>query len=220
MTVLRYGVICPFAAAVTIGLGLIMRSIVETEFVPQSTDRMSTALATHVYGQIYGQIIICGGHFDENSLPHLRSFLLAPPKPSQKPKGGVRISKNPNDIRKMYIAPRPDSSFSKIELKLKPEIPRNISCHGHVTRLPPKFPPRFVVGNHSGFCKIAFVYDETGHAAEIDIMSCTHESLEKSTRDAVQNWHACGDRPAAHQRQIITVRYDLMDEKGEFLPYP
>jgi len=211
----RYSLCVLSAMGVTIGLGLMIRSVTTTEFVPQPTERLSQTVATY----IFEEVIICGGYRDTH-LWKLMSLPIQPPRRYRKGNYGYRIFENPHENQKTYIPRKPEFLIQDIDLNLKHVSIDDGYCHDHLLRVPPQFPPRFLTGKTSGFCKFSVIFDESGLASDIDIINCTDEILERPTRTAVQKWRGCSDINTKTQRKTNTVRYQLTDENGEILPYP
>lgn len=132
--------------------------------------------------------------------------------------------KNPHDDRQTYIAPKPSLSTSKIDIEMEPIGSGAQSCIRRGWKFPPKFPPRFLQGNTSGFCKFSFTYNADGRAVDIEIIDCSHDVLAAPTLQAVKRWQwfgsNCSEENRQDQRQTQTMRYDLIDEDGNILPYP
>ena len=131
---------------------------------------------------------------------------------------------NPHDDRQTYIAAKPSLSKPKIDIEMRPVGLDMPSCIRQVSKLPPQFPPRFIQGNTSGFCKFSLNYNVDGRAVDIEIIDCTHGVLAAPTLQAVKRWQwfgsNCSEDNRQDQRQTQTIRYDLFDEDGNILPYP
>jgi len=216
MIIWRYGLILPLAGGITLGLAMIMKASVSTEFVPQPTDRKSTTVASY----IFEQVIICGGYRGRHELTAIRFPLLIPPysKVTSHP-----YFENPHEDRQSYIAPKPTLPISKVDIAMASVGYRAQVCTSHALRLPPKFPIEFLTGDNSGSCQFSFTYSSDGRASEIEIISCTHERLATPTLNAVKRWSPIsGDCIELNhgQRQFSTMRYDLMGEDGRILPLP
>ena len=212
----QYGVILPLAGGITLGLAMIMKATISTEFVPQPTDRNSSSLATY----IFDPIIICGGYRGRPELAFFQSPVLTPPyvKATSHP-----YYVNPHEDWQSYVPPKPSLSTPKIDVSMASVGYGRLACTRHRLQLPPKFPANFLTSNTSGLCKVSFIYEEDGRVGDVKIISCTHESLATPTAQAVKKWS--GLRPDClteqyGQRQVSTLRYDLLDENGEILPLP
>ncbi|MEP4051428.1 MAG: hypothetical protein ABJN22_04205 [Litorimonas sp.] len=202
----------------TLTLAMVVKALVTTEFVPQSTDRNTRSTAVHIYESI---VIICGGYRGIERSGGPRFPILVPPY--------TRVishpyMENPHDDRRAYVAPKPENFLTKPDIDIRSVSVGRLSCQGsHNVRVPPKFPKAFLEGNSSGLCKVSFLYDENGQAADVDVQNCTHATLESPTRIAVAKWQrgagVCHSALSG-QRQFSTLRYDLMDEAGNLLPLP
>ena len=142
--------------------------------------------------------------------------------------GGVALCaypfvKNPHD-RAVYTVPKPENLTSKIEINMPLLSLEGESCHRRIDAfLPPEFPAEFFTGNTSGFCKLSFEHGEDGAVSDIAIIHCTHEILAAASIEALKKWRYENKNcpiPEPESRQHTTMRYDLMGEGGEKLPYP
>ena len=91
-----------------------------------------------------------------------------------------------------------------------------------LVRVPPIFPPRFLQGDNSGHCHVAFDVDTTGQPINIDPIYCTDDILRKETIKAVGKWRYSPKVVAGEFviREDVNSRitYDLRDECGRPLP--
>jgi len=132
--------------------------------------------------------------------------------------------RNPHDHHEVYVAPKPEFMSKKVNIDFDSIIFGRSECiFDHGIRVPPKFPQKFLNGNNSGFCKFSFAYDEIGYANDIQIISCTDDSLAKPTVKAAKTWRRMGRCIASsslEERQFSTIWYELRDENGTSLPLP
>lgn len=214
----QYAIILPLAGGMTLLLAMMMKAVISTEFVPQPTDRDEATVATY----IYESAIICESETDWRGLINVRFPLLLPPytKTVSHP-----YFENPHDNRQTYAALKPKHLQTKPDIDIGEVFAGALSCNwNHGVRIPPQFPSEFLQGNTSGFCRISYGFSAEGQANDVEIINCTHEDLAETTRQAVRKWRRppanCSEENARGGRQLSTIRYDLVDEDGELLPYP
>lgn len=210
------------AAGLTCGLMAVMNSVVETEFVPQPTDRNVAAVSTY----ILEPAVICGGF--RGGRANLFQLPIAPTYTEFKTTLHKVISdseiENPHEDQKAYRVSKPAFLGLEMITDINAMSFRGGACHHSVRFFPPKFPPKFLKGNHSGYCKVSFAFDKAGNTRDIEITSCTDDMLSLPTRQAVAKWYRsqgnCRAASNLDQREIRTIRFDLRDEDGIVLPLP
>ena len=116
------------------------------------------------------------------------------------------------------IPRRPDINFDSPSIQLFVTEVSDRSCHP--IRLPPTFPPRFLQGDHSGYCRVSFRFMENGKTTDVKVGLCTDDLLKKTTEAAVRRWSIHPDCVQSHTEQSTSIRYELMDESGTRLPLP
>ena len=93
-----------------------------------------------------------------------------------------------------------------------------------IIRIPPMFPPRFLQGNHSGYCKVKFDVDEKGVPFNVKTTFCTSSILSEDTSISVRKWRYSpkyeNGKAVIRPNVESTVRFDLQDESGGKLPFP
>ena len=93
-----------------------------------------------------------------------------------------------------------------------------------VVRVPPIFPPRFLQGDHSGFCKVRFDVNEKGVPFNIQTRFCTSRVLSENTLSAVRAWRYSpkyeNGKTTIRSNVKSTIAFDLHDERGRKLPLP
>ena len=93
-----------------------------------------------------------------------------------------------------------------------------------LVRIPPIFPPRFLQGDNSGYCKVRFDVSPEGQPFNVVTTRCTSRMLESATKKSVQKWKynpkIVDGRPTSRSGVESTIRFDLQDERGRKLPLP
>lgn len=210
------------AAGLTCGLMAVMNSVVETEFVPRSTDRNAATVSTY----ILEPMIICGGFMGGGSkmfqLPVNQSYTELK-KPWQKVVSDP-FWENPHDDQKAYRVSKPAFLGLDRITDINAMSFRGGVCHHSVRYFPVEFPPSFLNGNHSGSCKVSFAFDNAGNTQDINIVTCTDDILSLPTRQAVAKWYRskgnCSAASNLDERETRTLRFDLKDQSGTLLPLP
>ncbi|WP_427449868.1 energy transducer TonB [Litorimonas sp. WD9-15] len=87
----------------------------------------------------------------------------------------------------------------------------------HVPRSPPTFPPRFLRGNHSGYCRLKFDISAQGKPTNVKVILCTDESLKDVSIKSLRTWRY---EPVVRTAKETFIRFDLHDETGDLLPLP
>lgn len=209
---LRYGAILPLAAVLTIGLSLTMAGLIATEFTPQ--DKTETA----VY-EINPVVEDIPNPLRTVEIDPLREVDVPPPPPqiekakSDKPKEEI-IS--PEARIPDFPDPVIDTTVFNIAVSDRDAQP--------LVRIPPIFPPRFLQGDHSGYCKVRFDVSPEGQPFNVETTTCTSNQLKSATTKSVQQWKynpkIVAGRTVARSGVETTIRFALNDERGELLPVP
>jgi outer membrane biosynthesis protein TonB len=91
-------------------------------------------------------------------------------------------------------------------------------------RPPPTFPPSFLRGDNSGYCKVRFDVSPEGTPINVKATVCTSVYLESPTIKSVETWtydpKIVNDRAVMRNGVESTIRFDLQDEDGDVLPLP
>lgn len=113
---------------------------------------------------------------------------------------------------------RPGINFDSPDIKLCVTEVSGRLCHP--VRLPPTFPPRFLQGDHSGYCRVSFRFMENGKTTDVKVGLCTDDLLKKTTEAGVKQWVVSPDCNYRKAERSVKVRYDLTDESGTKLSLP
>jgi len=209
----RYGLSAPLAGSVTLGLGLMMQAAAAVDFTPQPSHR----IGVHSVNP-YVEIVVCDCSEGRQAL-----FMWNAIRTYPAPIGQVAVTdsviQNPHDDQAPYVAPSVDLSLYMPQVDF--EVSTRHDPVPHSRRISPKIPPRFLVGNHSGYCKLRFDLSETGRPENIEVVICTDEILRDASIKSVRKWqYGVTDKDAKRIGVKTTVRFDLMDENGVLLPLP
>lgn len=93
-----------------------------------------------------------------------------------------------------------------------------------LVRIPPIFPPSFLQGDHSGYCRVKFDINTQGQTFNITTTECTDPILADATIKSVQKWRynpkILDGRPSVRPGVASKVMFALADERGNALPMP
>lgn len=115
------------------------------------------------------------------------------------------------------------------EVNRKPELaltaPNTSKSHyRRVYASPPIFPPRFLQGDNSGFCKVRFDVNEKGVPFNVRTTVCTSSLLSENSLISVRKsrYEPKNENGKAviNYNVNTTVRFSLHDENGQKLPFP
>ena len=210
--VIRWVVFTPLAAIFTVGLFLAMRALISKDFVPQ--DKSETA-SFEINPQVEDIKVI----ERETKVEKVKKVITPPPPPqierAKADKPTEKIASIEGSIPE-FEAPKIDASNFKIAVSDRDAQP--------LVRIPPIFPPRFLQGDNSGYCKVRFDVSPEGQPFNVQTTTCTSRQLESATKKSVQKWKynpkIVDGRPVARSGVESTIRFDLQDERGKKLPLP
>ena len=100
------------------------------------------------------------------------------------------------------------------------EIPsKRKALFAPLERIPPKFPSAFLQGNNSGYVKIKFDVDLEGKVINPVVTASTNRKLDRPALESLEKWrYAPGISGSDAQGIESTIRFNLQDEKGRYLP--
>jgi len=100
------------------------------------------------------------------------------------------------------------------------EIPsKRKALFAPLKRIPPIFPPDFLQGNNSGYVKIKFDVDIEGRVLNPVVIASTNRKLDRPALESLEKWgYAPGISGSDAQGIESTIRFNLQDEKGRYLP--
>ena len=136
---------------------------------------------------------------------------------------------SPHESRKEEAAPLPldiNETFEQNNLEpfkvisFRDHVPK---CESH-GRIALTFPPRFMQGNHSGYCTVRFDVTPEGQTYNIETLKCSSDQLESATIKSVKKWKYSPkvvDGKAVTRTGIESkIHFDIVDENGKKLPLP
>lgn len=209
---IRWIVFTPLAAVFTVLLFLAMRALISKDFVPQ--DKAETA-SFEINPKVEDIKVI----ERETKVDKVKKVITPPPPPqierAKADKPTEKIASIEGAIPE-FDAPEIDASNFKITVSDRDAQP--------LVRIPPIFPPRFLQGDNSGFCKVRFDVSPEGQPFNVQTTVCTSNQLESATKKSVQKWKynpkIVDGRPTSRSGVESTIRFDLQDERGRKLPLP
>jgi len=209
---IRWFITIPVAAIVTVGLFLAMRALIAKEFQPQ--DKTETA-SFEINPKVEDVKVI----EREIKVDKIKKVDTPPPPPqierAQADKPTEKIASLEGAIPE-FEAPKIDAQNFKIAVSDRDAQP--------LVRIPPIFPPRFLQGDNSGFCKVRFDVSPEGQPFNVETTLCTSSQLKSATIKSVQKWKynpkIVDGRSVSRSGVESTIRFDLSDERGRTLPMP
>ncbi len=96
---------------------------------------------------------------------------------------------------------------------------RRTALFAPLERIPPRFPPKFLRGNYSGYVTLKFDVDVDGKVLNAVVTGSTNKKLDEAALESVLKWRYSPNIPAEDAKGIeSTIRFDLQDERGKYLP--
>ena len=208
----RWLVFTPIAAILTVILFLAMRALISKEFQPQ--DKGETA-SFEINPKVEDIKVI----ERETKIDRVKKVITPPPPPqierAKADKPTEKIASIEGAVPE-FESPKIDASNFKITVSDRDAQP--------LVRIPPIFPPRFLQGNNSGYCKVRFDVSPEGQPFNVDAYTCTSSSLKNATIKSVQKWKynpkIVDGRGVSRSGVETTIRFDLQDERGRKMPLP
>ncbi len=209
---IRWLVLTPLAAVFTVLLFLAMRALISDEFKPQ--DKGETA-SFEINPKVEDIKVI----ERETKVDKVKKVITPPPPPmierAKADKPTEKIASIEGAVPE-FESPKIDASNFKITVSDRDAQP--------LVRIPPIFPPRFLQGDNSGYCKVRFDVSPEGQPFNVQTTTCTSRQLEGATKKSVQKWKynpkIVDGRPVSRSGVESTIRFDLQDERGRKLPLP
>jgi len=209
---IRWLVFTPLAAIFTVVLFLAMRALISKEFQPQ--DKSETA-SFEINPKVEDIKVI----ERETKVDKVKKVVTPPPPPqierAKADKPTEKIASIEGAIPE-FEAPKIDKQNFKITVSDRDAQP--------LVRIPPVFPPRFLQGNNSGYCKVRFDVSPEGQPFNVVTTVCTAKQLKNATIKSVQKWKynpkIVDGRSVARSGVETTIRFDLQDERGRKMPLP
>ena len=209
---LRWSVFTPIAAGLTFGLFLLMRVLISAEFSPQE----KIEVGEFEISPKVEKIQVADPTIE---LTEYEKVETPPPPPilervkAEQPKEKFTKIVGTTDVFDPFVIKIDHSPISIIEREAQP-----------IFRTPPIFPPRFLQGNNSGYCKVRFDVSAEGLPFNIRAIKCTSSQLKSASIKSVHKWKynpkIVQGRAVARTGVESKIRFDLQDERGRTLPLP
>ena len=208
----RWLVFTPLAAVFTVLLFLAMRALISKDFVPQDKGETSSF-------EINPKVEDIKVIERETKVDKVKKVITPPPPPqierAKADKPTEKIASIEGAVPE-FESPKIDASNFKITVSDRDAQP--------LVRIPPIFPPRFLQGDNSGYCKVRFDVSPEGQPFNVVTTLCTSKQLERATTKSVQKWKynpkIVDGRAVSRSGVESTIRFDLQDERGRTLPLP
>ena len=209
---LRWSVFAPIAAGLTFGLFLLMRVLISAEFSPQE----KTEVGQFEINPKVEKIQVADPTIE---LTEYEKVETPPPPPilervkAEQPTEKITEITGSSDV---FVPPVIDIPHTSIRVSDRDAQP--------ILRTPPIFPPRFLQGNNSGYCKVRFDVSAEGLPFNIRAIKCTSSQLKSASIKSVHKWKynpkIVQGRAVARTGVESQIRFDLKDERGRTLPLP
>ena len=205
--IIRWILGIPVAAAITIGLFVLMMTLIAEEFKPQE----KVASASFEINPTVEDIKVIKR---ETKVQQVKKVITPPPPPTierqQAAKPQERIASLEGAIPE-FEAPKIDRQNFKIVVSDRDAQP--------LVKIPPIMPPR---AEKSGHCLVRFDVSPEGAPFNVVATFCTQKLFERATIKSVQKWKynpkIVDGRPVSRSGVENRVTYRLMDERGKIIP--
>ena len=205
--VIRWILGFPVAALVTVGLFVLMMTLIAEEFKPQ--EKLATA-SFDINPTVEDIKVIKR----DTKVKQVKKVVTPPPPPTierqQAAKPQERIASLEGAIPD-FEAPKIDRKNFKIAVSDRDAQP--------LVRIPPIMPPR---AEKSGHCRVKFDVSPEGAPFNVMTTFCTQRLFERSTIKSVQRWKynpkIVDGRAVARNGVENKVTYRLTDERGRIIP--
>ena len=205
--IIRWIIGVPVAAFVTVGLFVLMMTLIAEEFKPQE----KTASSSFEINPTVEDIKVIKR---ETKVQQVKKVITPPPPPQierqQAAKPQERIASLEGAIPE-FEAPKIDKQNFKIAVSDRDAQP--------LVRIPPIMPPR---AEKSGHCRVRFDVSPEGAPFNVVTTFCTQKLFERATIKSVQKWKynpkIVDGRSVARKGVENKVTYRLSDERGRIIP--
>lgn len=204
--VIRWILGFPVAALVTIGLFILMMTLIAEEFKPQ--EKLATA-SFDINPTVEDIKVIKR----DTKVKQVKKVVTPPPptiERQQAAKPQERIASLEGAIPD-FEAPKIDRKNFKIAVSDRDAQP--------LVRIPPIMPPR---AEKSGHCRVKFDVSPEGAPFNVTTTFCTQRLFERATIKSVQRWKynpkIVDGRAVARNGVENKVTYRLTDERGRIIP--
>ena len=205
--IIRWIIGVPVAAFVTIGLFVLMMTLIAEEFKPQ--DKVATA-SFEINPTVEDIKVIKR----DTKIQQVKKVVTPPPPPQierqQAAKPQERIASLEGAIPE-FETPKIDRQSFKIAVSDRDAQP--------LVRIPPIMPPR---AEKSGHCRVRFDVSPEGAPFNVTTTYCTQSLFSRATVKSVQKWKynpkVVDGRNVARKGVENKVTYRLTDERGKIIP--
>lgn len=205
--IIRWIVGIPVAALVTVGLFVLMMTLIAEEFKPQE----KVASASFEINPTVEDIKVIKR---ETKVQQVKKVVTPPPPPTierqQAAKPQERIASLEGAIPE-FEAPKIDRQNFKIAVSDRDAQP--------LVRIPPIMPPR---AEKSGHCKVRFDVSPEGAPFNVVETYCTQSLFKRASIKSVQKWKynpkIVDGRAVSRTGVESTIRFKLSDERGRLIP--
>ena len=205
--IIRWIIGVPVAAFVTVGLFVLMMTLIAEEFKPQ--DKVATA-SFEINPTVEDIKVIKR----DTKIQQVKKVITPPPPPQierqQAAKPQERIASLEGAIPE-FEAPKIDRQNFKIAVSDRDAQP--------LVRIPPIMPPR---AEKSGHCRVRFDVSPEGAPFNVTTTFCTQSLFSRATVKSVQKWKynpkIVDGRQVARKGVENKVTYRLTDERGRIIP--
>ena len=206
MGALRWLAIIP-AAIVTVGLFVLMMSLISEEFKPQ--DKIE--LADFEINPKVEDVKILER---ETKVTEIKKIETPPPPPQIERAKSDRPSEPVASLEgeiPEFEAPKIDRSQFEIAISDRDAQP--------LVRIPPQMPPR---AEKSGHCRVKFNVSPEGQPFDVVATYCTQSLFERPSVRSVQKWKynpkISNGRPVGRTGVESKITFRLADERGNIIP--
>jgi len=205
--IIRWIIGVPVAAFVTIGLFVLMMTLIAEEFKPQEKSATSSFEINPTVEDI--KVIK-----RETKVQQVKKVITPPPPPQierqQASKPQERIASLEGAIPE-FEAPKIDRQNFKIAVSDRDAQP--------LVRIPPIMPPR---AEKSGHCRVRFDVSPEGAPFNVVDTYCTQSVFKRASIKSVQKWKynpkIVDGRSVARKGVESKITFRLTDERGKIIP--
>ncbi len=205
--IVRWVVLIPVAAFVTVSLFVLMMTLIADEFKPQ--DKLENA-SFEINPKVEDIKVIQR----ETQIDKVKKVVTPPPPPTieraKSDKPSEPIASLEGAIPE-FEAPKIDRSNFKIAVSDRDAQP--------LVRIPPIMPTR---AEKSGHCKVRFDVSPEGQPFNVTATYCTQSLFERSSTKSVQKWKynpkIVDGRAVSRTGVESKITFKLTDERGRIIP--
>jgi protein TonB len=205
--IVRWLIFVPFAAAITVGLFMLMKFLISGQFKLNAKEESISFEINPVVEDV--QIVK-----RETKITKIKKVVTPPPPPQierqQAAKPTEAIASIEGAIPE-FEAPKIDRQNFKIQVSDRDAQP--------LVRIPPIMPPR---AERSGHCKMRFDVSPEGQPFNVQAVSCSQSLFSRASSKSVTKWKynpKIVDGRAVSRTGVETkITFRLADERGNIIP--